>query len=141
MCPARYAPPQYADAMFLQGPCLLLTLRCSIKQLRITLGFTVNFPKLTSVIVLCGLLSALYAPSADAVTTYRGRGTYVTLLSSNIKSQFSPRNLPKPPACSLSAGSNRYSSTKQIIRSASALPRNASALMVPVSVLARHLRR
>ncbi|MEE2873044.1 MAG: hypothetical protein VX893_09015 [Candidatus Latescibacterota bacterium] len=50
-----------------------------------------NFPKLTSVIVLCGLLSALYAPSADAVTTYRGRGIYVTLLSSNIKFPIFPK--------------------------------------------------
>jgi len=44
-----------------------------------------NFAKLTSIILLCGLLSTLDVPSADAVTTYRGHGTYFTLLSSNIK--------------------------------------------------------
>ena len=50
-----------------------------------------HFPKLTSVLVICGLLSALYAPSADAVNTYRGRGTYVTLLRSNIKFPIPPK--------------------------------------------------
>ena len=50
-----------------------------------------NLPKLTSVIVICGPLYTLYAPSADAVTAYRGHGPIVTLLSSNIKFPIFPK--------------------------------------------------
>ena len=100
-----------------------------------------NFPKLTSVMVICGPLSTLYAPSADAVTAYRGHGPKVTLLSSNIKSPISPKDFAEATRVLSVGGVNRYSSTKPIIRSTSALPRNASALMVPSSALARQLRR